>query len=281
MKNKLFFSYTKDCSFLQSERHVNVECPLHLHSTMELVLVTEGTLHMTVAKDEYDISAKQGVFVPPFETHSFHSALPNRCHVLEFSRELVPYFFDYVKEYVPTTHLFSISAESLCLSQALLKQEPIGIIPAVAVLSPLCYDVFCDCGFEKRQQPLDDTVAEILEYVNEHFRDDISLERVAREIGVHPVTLSKIFTKQAGVSFTHYLQYVRCTHVEKLIRTTQKSFSEIAYDSGFGSIRSFNRTFRTFYGQSPTAYKAIREESERNDIKAAEAEPEVLFNDTE
>jgi len=232
---------------------------LHLHPTMELVLVTEGTLRMTVAENEYDISVGQGIFVPPFETHSFHSVLPNRCHVLVFPREMVPYFFDFVREHAPTTHRFAISAEGFRLAQALPTSEPIDVIRGAAVLSPLCYDVFCGCAFEKRQIPFDDTVAQILEYINAHFCENIDLARVAREIGVHPVTLSKLFVKHAGVSFTHYLQYVRCTYAARLIRTTQKSFSEIAYDAGFGSIRSFNRAFRAFYGQSPTEYKAIQE----------------------
>ena len=256
MKNEAVFSHTQDRLWFHSEWHVNVECVLHLHATMELVLVTDGTLHMTVAGREYDIEAGYGIFVPPFETHSFHSASPNRCHVLEFSCELVSYFFDFLREHMPTTHLFSVGEESARLAQTLLPTgQKIDAVRAAAVVAPLCYDVLCGCAFEERREPLDDTVATILEYVNRHFDEDMGLESVARAVGVHPVTISKIFAKQAGVGFSHYLQYVRCTHAAQLIKTSKQSFAEIAYESGFGSIRSFNRAFQSVYRVTPTEYK--------------------------
>jgi len=243
-------------SFL-SERHVNVKCVSHLHATMEIVLVTEGILHMTISKTEYDIPAGYGVLVAPFEVHSFHSASPNHCHVLAFSKEMVRHFFEFVKGNVPTSHLFAVSKAAMRLSEELLPQSSntADYMRAEAVLAPLCYDAWRGCCFEERETPFDDTVARSLEYVNGHFYEDTSLESVARAVGVHPVTLSKIFSRHTGVGFQRYLQYRRCEHAARLIKTTDASFSQIAYESGFGSIRSFNRAFQAVYGQTPTEYK--------------------------
>lgn len=244
-----------------SERHVNVECVVHIHATMEIILVNEGTLHMTVSGKEYDICAGQGIFVPPFETHRFHSEKPNRCHVLMFSRALVGYFFEFVKGKVPVSHRFAVSGASMRLAEELLPHvsNTADYIRAEAVLSPLCYDVWRGCAFEERKVPFDDTVARILEYMDEHLCEELTLERVARAVGVHPVTVSKMFSKHAGVGFQYYLQYQRCTHAATLVKSTDKSFARIAYDSGFGSIRSFNRAFLKIYGVTPTQYRATLE----------------------
>lgn len=241
-----------------SERHVNVECVVHIHAAMEIVLVTEGTLHMTVSGKDYDISAGHGVFIPPFETHRFHSALSNRCHVLVFSKELVRYFFEFVKGNAPTSHVFAVSEPAMRLAEELLPyvNNTADYIRAEAVLSPLCYDVCRCCSFEERQTPFDDTVARILEYMDGHFCEDVTLERVARAVGIHPVTISKIFSKQTGLGFHDYLQYRRCEYAAKLIKTEDACFAQIAYEAGFGSIRSFNRAFRRVYGRTPTEYKA-------------------------
>ena len=98
----------------------------------------------------------------------------------------------------------------------------------------------------------------ILGYIDAHFREELTLETVARAVGVHPVTLSKSFSKLAGVGFHDYLQYSRCSYAANLIRTSELNLSEIAYESGFGSIRSFNRAFRTVFRVTPTQYRCDR-----------------------
>ena len=257
MKNKFFLTKTNDRVLFQSEHHVNVECIPHLHVTMEIVIVTKGMLHMNVSGREYDIGEGFGMFVPPFEIHSFHSEHPNKCHVLEFSRDIVRYFYELTKDQVPSTNLFRVSKEGmdLCARLFFKNHEEADPVRACAALSPLCYDVFCQCAFKKRDQILDDVVERVLEFINEHFYEEISLAAIAKEVGVHPVTLSKMFLSQTGIGIWRYLQYVRCNHASKLIKMTNKSFTEIAYESGFGSIRSFNRNFLSQYGESPTEHK--------------------------
>ena len=71
-----------------SARHINVECSTHMHANMEIIIVNNGRLKMTVRGADYSINKGYGVFVPPFETHSFHSAEENECHVIMFSKSL-------------------------------------------------------------------------------------------------------------------------------------------------------------------------------------------------
>ena len=96
-----------------SARHTDVECVLHINIYAEIVIVTSGVLNMTVGNNEYSISQGDAVFITPFEPHSFHSQSPNKCHVLMFSKELVPYFFEFLKNQVAKCHLFSPSLHEL------------------------------------------------------------------------------------------------------------------------------------------------------------------------
>ena len=246
-----------DRALLVTERHVNVECGLHIHAAMEIVVVTEGILHMTVSGKNYSIPRGYGILVSPFEPHQFHSPYPNRCHVLMFSGELVRYFFEFIRGNIPTSHLFAVSEPAMALSEELfpLDWNTSDYLCAEAVLSPLCYDAWRGCRFEKRKAPSDDTVGRILAYMDGHFCEELSLEEVARAVGVHPVTVSKILSARVGVGFHDYLNYQRCVYAATVIRTCDTPFSQIAYESGFGSIRSFNRAFRQFYGVTPTEYK--------------------------
>lgn len=236
-------------------RHVNVECETHIHAMLEIVLVLRGVLQMTVSGKPYEIREGEGIFVAPLEPHAFHSAEPNACQVLVFSREMVWYFFEFVQSNSPSKHLFSVSKEAASLCERLLSDGSEDYVGAQAALAPLCYDVIHGCAFEPRKHASDDTLERMLTYIDAHFQEELTLESVARAIGVHPVTLCKSFSKRAGVGFHAYLQYSRCSFAANLIRTSEMSFSEIAYESGFGSIRSFNRAFQCVYRATPTEYK--------------------------
>lgn len=240
-----------------SDRHIDVECVVHIHATMEIVIVNKGILTMTVDGIEYDIPKGHGLFIPPFSPHTFHSKEPNLCHVLAFSEVLVPYFFDFVKKNSPTMHLFKLSAASQELSERLLpdKSNSADYITAEAVLAPLCHDIFLGCRFESRKVIFNDTFSKVIDYIESHYTEDIDLESVACATGAHPVTVSKIFSKSTGVGFHYYLQYQRCSHAAYLLKNKNMSISEVAYESGFGSIRSFNRAFSAVYGITPTQYR--------------------------
>lgn len=240
-----------------SARHTDVECVTHIHITMEIVLVTNGVLHMTIGGTDYDICEGYGAFIPPFEPHTFHSKQFNNCHVIMFSKELVSYFFEFIKKNSPKRHIFAVSEASMKLAQEILpdNNNSPDCIGAEAVLAPLCRDICKGCEFESRKHSFDDTAYLIFKYVDAHFTEPLKLSDAARAVGIHPVTISKIFSKHMGVGFNYYLQYQRCTYGARLIKTTDMSFSEIAFEAGFGSIRSFNRAFQSIYGTTPTHYK--------------------------
>ena len=240
-----------------STRHINVNCPMHLHNTMEIVLVTEGTLQMGIGNKNWVIQAGQGVFVPPFELHCFQSDLENTCYVLEFSGELVRYFFQYCKANRPTVALFSLPAETRAQIEPLLfransKADP---IMTQALLAPLCYEVYLQCGFVPCDLPPQNAIEKALDYIHAHFDEPITAKQVAQKIGSHPVTISKGFLQRVGLPFNTYLNQLRCSHAAMLLKSSDLTAAEIAFAAGFGSIRNFNRAFLEIYGATPIQYR--------------------------
>ena len=250
----------EDLYLFNSARHTDVECVLHINTYVEIVIVTSGVLNMTVGNNEYFINEGSAVFIMPFEPHSFHSKAHNKCHVLMFSKELVPYFFEFFKNRIPKSHLFSLSASAFELCERILPRihNTADYTEALAVLAPLLYEVKNQCEFIERKYNLE-IIESALGYIDMNFKENISLSSVAEAIGVHHVTLSKVFSLKTGVGFNFYLKYVRATYSASLIKRTDMPFSEVAYESGFLSIRSFNRSFFEIYGMTPTEYKASDE----------------------
>ena len=259
MQHSLFVHNEVKGQLFISERHVDVECIPHLHSAMEIILVSEGVLEMTIDEQRCTLHAGEAAIVCAYELHAFHSAEQNRCHVLMFSKDISSQIANLFANRRPKSRIFPVSELCVALTDRLLPpvQNTADAIHAMAVLSPILCELVEFCGFVACKAPVLDTFSAVMKYMDEHFTEDISLEGVARLFGIHAVTLSRQFKSLYKTNFNAHLNYLRTNHAANLIKTTSLSFSEIAFLSGFGSIRSFNRAFHRMFGVTPTVFMSL------------------------
>ena len=92
-------------------------------------------------------------------------------------------------------------------------------------------------------------------YLHEHFREEVTLERVAKQLSVAPQYLSGVFKRALGVNFSAYLIRLRLEYAASLLRGGEGTVTEICFECGFSNVSHFTRSFREAYGQSPTAYR--------------------------
>lgn len=98
-------------------------------------------------------------------------------------------------------------------------------------------------------------VNQTLDYIHQFYYSNLNLEDIAGLYFINPQYLSKLFTKQMGLSFTHYVNQVRIDHAKELLTLTQKSVTEIATLVGFNNITYFNRIFKKITNLTPTTYR--------------------------
>ena len=99
------------------------------------------------------------------------------------------------------------------------------------------------------------TLDKIGHYLTEHFRDTLTLERLAREIGMNPSALCRHFRQRTGKTLFAVLNEIRISHACRLLRDTQQAISAIAWESGFANLSHFNRQFKSLTGQTPGEYR--------------------------
>jgi AraC-like DNA-binding protein len=102
------------------------------------------------------------------------------------------------------------------------------------------------------------------EFIEEHATDFLSLDRVAKAVGINPTHLSEKFKQVTGVKFVDYVARVRFERAAKLLDDVDLRISEIAFAVGFQSLSQFNRVFKKLSGKSPTAYRAIHSKRKRH-----------------
>ncbi len=238
----------------------NVSCGTHANFEAEVVVVTKGALCMEIGDEKIELHRGEIAFVAPFEPHSFRSERDNECRIIMFSWHIAEEFFEFLKAREVKKHSFKISSEVLRIVDRILPNptdEP-DIIPALAVVSLLCNEICEKCEFEEASRKYSDTLFESLDTIHNSYREEITLESIAREIGVHPVTLSRKFSKGTGLSINSYINWVRCCCVKDMIENGADNLAESALEAGFGSIRSFNRAFVRFFGITPSEYRRER-----------------------
>ena len=98
-------------------------------------------------------------------------------------------------------------------------------------------------------------IPQVIRYLTAHFREPLTLEALARALGVSRFHLSHVFSEKIGQGFSAYLASIRIDCACALLAGTNRSVTEIAAESGFESQRSFFRAFGARCCMTPLAYR--------------------------
>lgn len=99
------------------------------------------------------------------------------------------------------------------------------------------------------------TVERALRLIEAGALDVGNVNDLADRLGVSARHLSRLFAKHIGASPIQTAQTLRIGRAKKLLDTTALPITEIAFQSGFGSVRRFNATFSKLYGRSPSSIR--------------------------
>lgn len=101
-----------------------------------------------------------------------------------------------------------------------------------------------------------------LGYLYSHFSESITVGDAAAYVGYTPNYFNTCFRQQMGMPFGEYLRQMRLNYGENLLRSSVMPVTEVAYESGFGSLSYFSRSFHEKYGISPQDYRKHYTEKE-------------------
>lgn len=93
-------------------------------------------------------------------------------------------------------------------------------------------------------------------FVEEHFAEEITLERVAQEVSLTPYYYSKIFSRVVGQTLVDFLTSVRVEKAKHLLEDPAVSIKEACFTVGYNDPNYFSRVFKKVTGQTPTEYRA-------------------------
>jgi AraC family transcriptional regulator, regulatory protein of adaptative response / methylated-DNA-[protein]-cysteine methyltransferase len=95
-------------------------------------------------------------------------------------------------------------------------------------------------------------VERALKMIEEGALDHGSVEALALRLGIGSRHLSRLFLRHVGASPVQTALTLRIGRAKRLLDATDLPLTDIAFQSGFGSVRSFNAAFLRLYGRSPS-----------------------------
>lgn len=102
-----------------------------------------------------------------------------------------------------------------------------------------------------------DRLTDIIQYINSHYQEQLTLTQVAQYAHLSAPYLSSFFEKYMGMSFMAYYATVRLDHATKELLYTDAPIEEIAIKCGFSDPRGFVRAFKKRYSTVPSAYRKM------------------------
>lgn len=114
-------------------------------------------------------------------------------------------------------------------------------------------------GDVRERASLMDEIGELLNYVNIHYMENVTIDDLVDKTHMSKATLQRKMTAFFGVSPMQYVHHLRLKHAALLLLGKKKTIAEIATEVGYNNLSSFNRMFFKEFGMSPSDWRKSEE----------------------
>ena len=227
---------------------------LHWHYDCELLYVERGSIDVFCQRQLHTLGPGEALYVDCSQVHYMSAR--------EEDTTLIVIVFDYdiLRPYLGGVRLahprlkgsYPIPEVYTAVRDLLLRGDPVCGVEATAQIMLLMSAIFR--GEEVVPRPEEGEqerrFMSLLEHIAEKY-EFFTFSDAASFMGMSEGYFSRYFHGATGIVFSRYLNYVRTEHAIGLMEEGGLSMTEIASRSGFGTIRNFNRVFRSVTGYAP------------------------------
>ncbi len=254
---------------------------MHWHSYGEIMLVGPGDTNIyKVNQSIYELVPGDFVLIWPMEMHEVIDADREQALVIQFSNAFMNSLFDLqrIMHFYRNLHVICINSHPELVAELTviankMKDVFFGDGPNRELRCCMLLMEFMhtldmhrgeyseDPGEEEQNSYSDDVMRRMMsvtEYIKSNLTaDDLSQGTMAEMAGVSKDYFSRIFKNVTGMNYSKWLNMIRLEKATEMLTLDDRSLTEVAMLSGFQSIPSFNRVFRSEKGMTPSEYRAL------------------------
>lgn len=250
--------------------------PLHWHEEIELLYQLNGRSDIQIDGEKYQIQNKLLTVIDSRQVHSIHTYSDTSMFIcVHISKKLIEKYIPDIDLYriycipddIPDSQFpeyLSVCRQMEALLRLYITDKPAWQMESEGIILQVLAQLIRH--FSRKSAPDEislssadrtsfNRIRDVITYVEEHFREPISLQDIAGHLGLGREYFCRFFKKNMGMSFLRYLNEVRISHVYRDLEQTDAPIAEIAEKNGFHNQKLFNRTFREVYGCTPSAVR--------------------------
>jgi AraC-like DNA-binding protein len=252
--------------------------PQHWHTDTEIIMPIENTYKVVMDEKVYNLDVKDIIVIPSCELHQIYAPPTGHRVIMQFDctmlyslsgfnsafhifhpcsvitpssmpdihNELSTLIMNIVSEYFSTQPFREASIYSM-------------LIRFFTILGRNCINKNEKFSNMKNQKKLEylDTFLNVCNYINDHCTENIRIDDVANIAGFSKFHFTRLFKQIMNISWYDYLIKRRIMLAEQLLIEPELSITQVAMKSGFCSLATFNRLFKSIRCCTPTEYRYL------------------------
>ena len=249
---------------------------MHWHPFIEILVSLYDNNEVTINFTKYVLKINDLVIIYPGDLHSLNHVDENAFILVQFPLDLLMIMSEFNGN-------FSMFYQHHCIKYDPSNIDSDKMIFLIKELPELYYSdtLFNEvriysllltffakigqyCVNAKKEEFSDDAntdykstklITEACLYISQNCTKPITLDDISHHIGVSKSHFSHLFKKYTNMTFIDFLTTERVKRTEFLISNPKAHIIDIAFDSGFSSLSSFNRAFKKIKGISPKEFR--------------------------
>ena len=225
----------------------------HLHEFSEYLYVKTGTADVYINGKYIKVPEKHLIFIPPNYIHEY-KAENAKVVCAVFSNDYIPVFFNQLgNRQIICTPVFA--GENEHIIEKLYSNKNYSPLIVSGYLSLILNNVILNSNFTTSEYTDGVLYQQVVSYISRHYTENITLKSISKKFGYNEKYLSSTLHKLTGINVRKLISLYRVNKAKELLSISNSDVSNIALNSGFSAINTFNRTFKELVGVTPTEYK--------------------------
>lgn len=236
-----------------AESYVSDGYFMHFHRNMELYGVIDGMVNVVICGESKILTGGQMAIINGLESHSYEIAQPAEIFYFHIGTEylrLLHTIFDgkKMKRWLEDSEYNKRIFEKI--REVINCKEEISEIRRYGIVYNILADIVEHYGVEEEpafKLDSDDKMVEVVQYIYDHYRENLNLESLSAHFGFNPVAFSTRFNKYVKTDLRVFINNVRVQMAVQLMEkkdNRSKTISEIAKECGFTTMMTFYRSYK-------------------------------------
>lgn len=245
----------------------------HFHSELELLYLLRGSVTFHLGDAHYSLKARDFIFANPYEIHSIGQVSDDCCYMhVQIQESRLRYLFS------TSDMLMFTWQESLNNREGQLYREIAGAVRGIVLegtmqetgyvakmyrelvriliaLNQWCRKASAGGRGGKKSMNQQQKSCEIMDYINNHYMEQISLKTISTALFLSPPYISRIFKESFQIGVLEYINRLRVQKSIFALCHSNAYIADIAEDCGFTNAKTYSRIFQKEMGIPPTDYR--------------------------